>query len=182
MIDRFVRSLVSIVVASALMLTPALADHVPELKPGQPSRLDEDVERLKNEVLEINRDLSLLEQELLFPSNSRFAVFVTVQERASILLQSAQLQLDGQLADSHLYADHEKQALRKGGAQRLHLGNLSTGKHSITATLAGRYGGRREFRRVAKMEVNKGLKPVHIELRLTQAEDSAEPVLVVNQW
>ena len=154
----------------------------PELGPGQPTRIDQQVEQLKREVLEVTRDLSLLEQELLFPSNTQFAVFVTVQTGSSVYLQSARIQLDGQLADTHLYAEAEIDALRKGGAQRLHLGNLSAGQHKLVATLAGRFAGRREFRRVAELDIEKGLKPVHVELRLTQDGNSTEPVLVVKQW
>ncbi len=36
-------------------------------------QLDEDVQDLKKEVLDLNRDLFLLEEELLFPANSQVA-------------------------------------------------------------------------------------------------------------
>ena len=38
--------------------------------------LDEDVQSLKKEVLDLNRDLFLLEEELLFPANSQVAFFI----------------------------------------------------------------------------------------------------------
>ena len=40
--------------------------------------LDEDVQALKKEVLDLNRDLFLLEEELLFPANSQVAFFVSL--------------------------------------------------------------------------------------------------------
>ena len=36
--------------------------------------LDQDVQTLKKEVLDLNRDLFLLEEELLFPANSQVAL------------------------------------------------------------------------------------------------------------
>ena len=39
--------------------------------------LDQDVQTLKKEVLDLNRDLFLLEEELLFPANSQVAFFIS---------------------------------------------------------------------------------------------------------
>ena len=40
--------------------------------------LDEDTQDLKKQVLDLNRDLFLLEEDLLFPSNRQTAVFVSM--------------------------------------------------------------------------------------------------------
>ena len=40
--------------------------------------LDADVQDLKKQVLDLNKDLFLLEEELLFPSNTQVAVFVSM--------------------------------------------------------------------------------------------------------
>ena len=40
--------------------------------------LDEDVQDLKKQVLDLNRDLFLLEEELLFPANTQVAIFVSM--------------------------------------------------------------------------------------------------------
>ena len=40
--------------------------------------IDEDVQSLKKEVLNLNRDLFLLEEELLFPANSQVAFFISM--------------------------------------------------------------------------------------------------------
>ena len=41
--------------------------------------LDIDIEALKKEVLSLNRDLFILEEDLLFPSNTQFSVFLCQQ-------------------------------------------------------------------------------------------------------
>ena len=40
--------------------------------------LDDDIQVLKEEVLELNRDLYILEEELLYPSSTQVAVYVSV--------------------------------------------------------------------------------------------------------
>ena len=40
--------------------------------------LDEEIQALKQEVIDLNRDLFLLEEELLFPSSTQVAVFVSM--------------------------------------------------------------------------------------------------------
>src|SRR4051812_39723411 len=45
---------------------------------GEFRALDADVQDLKKQVLDLNKDLFLLEEELLFPSNTQVAVFVSM--------------------------------------------------------------------------------------------------------
>ena len=52
-----------------------LLEEMPELAARG---LDEEVQSLKEEVLILNRELFSLEEELLFPSNTQFAVYVSV--------------------------------------------------------------------------------------------------------
>jgi len=45
--------------------------------------LDQDVQDLKKEVLDLNRDLFRLEEELLFPANSQVAFFISLSHIVS---------------------------------------------------------------------------------------------------
>ena len=58
-------------------------------------QLDEDVQDLKKEVLDLNRDLFLLEEELLFPANSQVAFFVSLDVGEYFKLDSVSLRIDG---------------------------------------------------------------------------------------
>src|SRR6185437_2165150 len=46
--------------------------------PAAPPAVDEQVQSLKSDVLDLNRDLFVLEQELLYPANTQVAVFVSM--------------------------------------------------------------------------------------------------------
>src|SRR5580698_2313090 len=54
------------------------APAAPAAGAGAFKSLDGDVQGLKKEVLDLNKDLFLLEEELLFPANTQVAVFVSL--------------------------------------------------------------------------------------------------------
>ena len=58
--------------------------------------LDEDIQSLKTSVMDLNRDLFLLEEELLFPANTQVAVFVSMDVGEFFALDSVQITLDGE--------------------------------------------------------------------------------------
>src|SRR5690242_14031953 len=59
------------------------------------STVDEQVQSLKSDVLDLNRDLFVLEQELLYPANTQVAVFVSMDAGSFFALESVQLKIDG---------------------------------------------------------------------------------------
>ena len=156
----------------------AAASSTPAAKPAP---LDSRLQDLKAEALRLSRDLQVLEEELLFPPGTQFAVFLSVDAGAGIELESVQVQVDGQLVASHLYQPHERQALQRGGVQRLHLGNLRTGKHSLSATFSGRsVAGResreaREIKGTQRFELDKGDTARYVDLRLRDALRDGKP-------
>ena len=52
--------------------------------------LDEQVQGLKDEVLDLNRELFLLEEELLFPANTQVAVFLSMDVGEYFAIDSVQ--------------------------------------------------------------------------------------------
>ena len=97
------------------------------------------VEQLKKKVIELNRDLFILEEDLLFPANTQFAVFVSLDTGKFLQLDSMKLKVDGEIVAAHLYTERQIKSLQRGGMQRLYIGNLKTGEHDITAFVAVSY-------------------------------------------
>ena len=56
--------------------------------------LDTRVQDLKAEVIRLNRDLLVLEEELLFPAGTQVAVFVSMDVGKLFELESVQIKLD----------------------------------------------------------------------------------------
>lgn len=144
--------------------------------------LDEDVQSLKSEVLDLNRDLFLLEEELLFPANSQIAFFVSMDVGEYFQLDSVSLRIDGKEVANYLYTEREADALVRGGVQRVHMANLKTGDHELVAIFTGKGPHVRDYRRGATMTFDKGLGAKYIELEITDRISAQQPEFVIKEW
>lgn len=144
--------------------------------------LDEDVQVLKEEVLDLNRDLFLLEEELLFPANSQVAFFVSMDVGEYFALDSVSLTIDGKEVANWLYTDREVDALLRGGVHRLHMGNLKVGEHELVAVFTGKGPHVRDYRRGATMNFNKGLGAKYLELQVTDRATKQQPEFAIREW
>jgi hypothetical protein len=129
--------------------------------------LDEQVQEIKSDVLGIAAELSLLEERLLFPSNTEVAVFVSLAEGETFRLDSVQIQIDGQPVAHHIYSFKELEALQKGGVQRIYAGNLRTGDHRIDVSVAGKGPGGADFQKSESFDFSKATEPKLVGLTLS---------------
>lgn len=144
--------------------------------------LDENVQDLKKEVLDLNRDLFLLEEELLFPANSQVAFFISMDVGEYFDLDSVNLKIDGKEVSNYLYTNREVKALLRGGVHRLHMGNLKVGNHELVAVFTGEGPHIRDYRRGATLNFNKGIGAKYVELKITDRVEKQQPEFVINEW
>ena len=144
--------------------------------------LDDEVQNLKQAVQELNRDLFLLEEELLYPANTQVSVFVSLDTGEFFDLDSVELKIDNKEVTHYLYTDRERSALRSGGVQRLFIGNLKAGEHEIVAFFTGIGPHEREYKRGTTLTFEKKLGPKFIELRVADSERSRQPEFSVREW
>ena len=131
--------------------------------------LDQDTQLLKKAVLDLNKDLFLLEEELLYPSNTQVAVFVSMDVGQYFALDSIQLTLDGKDVSNYLYTAREVEALHRGGVQQLYLGNLKTGEHELVAIFTGKGPHERDYKRGATLNFSKKFKTQKLPFVLPQS-------------
>ena len=144
--------------------------------------LSQEVEDLKQAALELNRDLLILEEELLFPSNTQLVVFLSLDVGEYFRLDAVKLTIDDKLVASHLYTNRENDALGRGGIQRLYIGNLKTGDHEITAIFNGEGPDQREYKRGATITINKDEDPKMLELRIMDSTANMQPDFDFKEW
>lgn len=144
--------------------------------------VDQEVQALKKEVLDLNRELFVLEEELLFPANTQVAVFVSMDVGEFFALDSVTLKLDNKEVANYLYTDREAQALLKGGVHRVYLGNLKAGEHELIALFTGRGPNVRDYRRGATVKLEKGVGAKYIELKISDRAVKAQPEFIVKEW
>jgi hypothetical protein len=144
--------------------------------------LDEDVQSLKKEVLDLNRDLFLLEEELLFPANSQVAFFVSIDVGEYFALDSVNLKIDGKEVSNYLYTQREADALVRGGVHRVHMENLKVGEHELVAVFTGEGPQVRDYRRGATINIDKGIGAKYVELEITDRVKKQQPEFVIKEW
>lgn len=144
--------------------------------------LDQDVQNLKKQVLDLNRDLFLLEEELLFPANSQVAFFISMDVGEYFELDSVNIKIDGKEVANYLYTVREADALIRGGVHRVHMANLKTGEHELIAIFTGKGPHVRDYRRGATMSFDKGIGAKYVELEITDRVRKQQPEFVIKEW
>ncbi|MEW6705973.1 MAG: AraC family transcriptional regulator [Pseudomonadota bacterium] len=171
-------------------LWPAHAADAPDAAASAPAPaaaasaagLDDRIQDLKADVIKLNRDLLVLEEELLFPANTQVAVFLSMDVGKLFSLESVQVKLDDKLVSNHLYTPMEVAALHRGGVQRLYLGNLKAGTHEVVAFFTGQGPHVRDYKRGATIKFDKGTEPKYIELRIKDSTGKLQPEFDVKVW
>ena len=144
--------------------------------------LDGRIQDVKSDVIKLNRDLLVLEEELLFPANTQVALFVSMDVGKMFELDSVQIKLDDKMVSSYLYTPAEVGALHRGGVQRIYLGNLRTGEHELVAFFTGKGPHDRDYKRGATVKFEKGSDPKYIELRIKDSMGKLQPEFDVKVW
>ncbi len=153
------------------------AESAPDTK-----ALDEEVQLLKKDAVDLNRELFMLEEELLFPANTQVAVFLSMDVGEFFGLDSVQLKIDGREVGNYLYTQREAEALLKGGVHRIYLGNLKVGEHELVAIFTGKGPNEREYRRGASLRFSKAVGAKYLELRITDRQRRGQPEFEIKDW
>jgi hypothetical protein len=143
--------------------------------------LDEQVQEIKSDVLSIAQELSRLEEKLLYPSGTQVAIFVSLAPSDTMRLDAVRLQIDGQLVAHYIYSFKELDALRKGGVQRIYVGNAATGDHQLDVQVDGKSAAGADFNRTEHFSFTKDVKPKLVGLTLA-GPDSREPSIKLGNW
>jgi len=144
--------------------------------------LDAEIEALKKEVLALNRDLFILEEDLLFPPNTQFSIFLSMDAGALFSLDSVQIKINDKNIANHLYTERELTALKRGGVQRLYIGNLPSGEHEIVAIFTGVGPKGRDYRRGESAVIEKTTEPQFVEFMIADDTGKEQPQFDVRVW
>jgi hypothetical protein len=169
--------------AAPAKTAPTLAAGEPAAAPsGEFQSLDQEVQALKKDVLDLNRELFVLEEDLLFPANTQVAVFVSMDVGEFFALDSVTLKLDNKEVANYLYTEREAQALLKGGVHRVYIGNLKAGDHELLALFTGQGPHVRDYRRGATIKLTKGVGAKYVELKISDRAQKEQPEFIVKEW
>jgi hypothetical protein len=170
--------------------TAATPDAVPEATappagaaaPDDFKTLDQEVQGLKKDVIDLNKDLFVLEEELLFPANTQVALYVSMDVGTFFALDSITVKIDNKEVKNYLYTAREADALLKGGVQQIYLGNLKVGKHELVAFFTGKGPVERAYKRGATIVFDKGVGAKYLELKITDRLAKHQPEFTIKDW
>ncbi|MGZ8254822.1 MAG: AraC family transcriptional regulator [Burkholderiaceae bacterium] len=167
--------------APAATPAPPVATATSAPAPADAS-LENRIQDAKADVIRLNRDLMVLEEELLFPASTQVAIFVSMDVGKLFMLDSVRVKLGDKDVAAYLYTPLEVQALHRGGVQRLYVGNLRAGSHELVAFFTGKGPHDRDYKRGATIKIEKGTDPKYIELQIKDSTGKLQPEFEVKVW
>lgn len=144
--------------------------------------LSSDIQNLKLEVVALNNELIHLEEDLLFPSSTKYSFFVSMNSGQFFTLESAKLKIDGKLVTTHLYDADDRAAFARGGVQKLFITNISEGKHTATVFFTGLGPNKMPFKRASEIAFTKKKGQGFVEITINDNGATQEPDFEINRW
>jgi hypothetical protein len=160
----------------------APSQQAPDAPPAELKTLDQEVQGLKKDVVDLNKDLFVLQEELLFPANTQVALYVSMDVGAFFALDSVTVKIDNKQVKNYLYTAREADALLRGGVQQIYLGNLKVGKHELVAFFTGKGPVERDYKRGATITFDKGVGAKYLELKITDRVSKHQPEFMIKDW
>jgi hypothetical protein len=154
----------------------------PDAPPAELKTLDQEVQGLKKDVVDLNKDLFVLQEELLFPANTQVALYISMDVGTFFALDSVTVKIDNKEVKNYLYTAREADALLKGGVQQIYLGNLKVGKHELVAFFTGKGPVERGYKRGATINFDKGVGAKYLELKITDRVPKHQPEFMIKDW
>lgn len=134
------------------------------------------LQQLRQEVVALNRDLFVLEEDLLFPSSTQVVVYLSMDVGIYFNLDAVELRIDDKVVSYHLYTEKQIQALFKGGVQKLHIDNLAQGEHQLSAFFIGKGPQDREYKTATSLTFTKTAEAKSLELSIVDSSVKQQPI------
>jgi hypothetical protein len=146
------------------------------------SQVSEKVMTVKQSVLELNRDLYQLEEDLLSPATTRASLYFSLAYGEFFEPYSINVSVDDKQTVNYLYTERQVKALRQGGIQPLQDLNLGPGIHHIKAVVKGVDNNGKSRELVIEQEIEKHDQPLYIELKVHDKKEMQSAELLMSQW
>lgn len=149
--------------------------------------LDNKVQSIKQEAIDIGKEIALLEEQLLFPPNTQFLVYVSADVDETFKLMQIMLKVGDRQAVNYMYDVAEQEALLNGGIHQLYKGNLAQGKHKLEVTYMGMID-KRMVRKQLIYDIVKGKDTASIQLQISgkklndAGSQKKEPSYTMKEW
>jgi len=146
------------------------------------TNLSKRTDNIQAQAIELNRDLFLLEEDLLHPASTRLALYVSMDFGRFFALEAVKLKLDGEPITSFLYTIKDVEALKRGAIHPLYLGNIASGPHELVAFFTGLGPHGRAYKRAVTMKFDKKSGEKALEIQIIDDTASQQPQFKIKVW
>lgn len=146
------------------------------------SQLAAEVGDVKKSVLELNQALYQLEQDLLSPSTTQIAFYMSLHSGEYFEPLALEIRAGDLPPVHHVYTERQVQALRLGAVQPLASMNIGPGRHQVTAILRGvnQKGEARELN--ITQVVEKTARPLLLEIMINDLPEQRQAEAQLRSW
>lgn len=142
------------------------------------SELAEQIETLQQSLVKLNRDLFILEEDLLFPSSTQVVVYLSMDVGTYFDLDSVEIKIGDETVSHYLYTAKQVDALVRGGVHRVYIGNIGQGEHELSAFFHGTGPEERPYKRGVTLAFEKTDDPSAIELQIVDSTMAQQPEFI----
>lgn len=116
------------------------------------------------------------------PKDNEILAVVSLDVAQSFRIDSVNLLIDDNVVSAQSYRDRDIAAFRRGAVLAYFLGNMTVGKHQVTAFFTGIDGQNRVFKGAGSFVVSKGAGPKYLELKISDVLDRDRPAISLEEW
>jgi hypothetical protein len=144
--------------------------------------LESRAQLVKQDLIELGKDMEFFEQDMIYPATTRLEVFVSMDIGRLFTLEGINLLLDDQPLAIHDYFSLEADGFKKGAVQKLYVGNVPAGKHEIKVFFKGKGPHARKYKRGLVHGFEKKSQSMVLELRILDDEKQLQPTFIAKEW
>jgi hypothetical protein len=167
---------------SFFCILPLAGFTAPNLPEDMSIQTPASIEKLKTDIVQLNAEFRNLEQEYLYPAAVDAALFVSVDTGQYFQLEAIEARIDDQPVVGHFYTEKQREALTKGGIQRLRQFHLKPGEHQLVITIIGQNSEGETIKRGITHQFTKTAASIGLELKLIDSEKSLSVAPEIKTW
>lgn len=128
----------------------------------------------------ITQQLDEIKQILIAPKQNQFAVLLSLKVEDTFKLDSVSLSMNNKQIKTYLYTSNENTVLKKGGVQKIYIGDLKSGNHRLTANLIASDSTNTPFKITTELNFEKSDSATFIELLISKSKQQELPDFTLN--
>ena len=141
--------------------------------------LDEQIIAIKEEMVQLGREIKLLEDVFLYPAESKVALYLSMNVGKLFTLEKISLVINDELVTEYDYSGREESGLKKGAAQQIYIGNYLPGEYEMRLVLYGVGPHGRKYKRAVSHRFSKDRKAKVMQVIVYDDAHRQQPAFLV---